>query len=479
MKRREFLRLATGTMAAMAMPGCRSLGRVGQGNTRPNLIILLADDMGYADPGCFGGKAVETPNIDALARGGKKFTQFYSASAVCTPTRASVLTGRYPLRFGIRRHFGDDEAHLPQSAMTLPRLLQKAGYATAHVGKWHLGGLHLKHVRNRSSSIPGPHEHGFEHYLCQNEEQPLRGKMGKERMLYRKGGTCMIRDEERVLPDDPYYNEHLTDIIGTDTIRSIEKYHKRGRPFFLNVWWLTPHTPYEPAPEPHWSQTSQSGISHDQHCFRSMVARMDYQIGKIVAKLEELNIRENTFILFTSDNGGAYEADVGDFKGGKTDLHEGGIRVPMISNWPGRIPAGTTSGELTHTNDILPTFCASANVHLSEDVKLDGVNLLPHIAEGTPPPDRGTVFWQMNLYRHLQRHYPKPRPYATEIARRGKWKLLAKNGEPVELFDIESDPRELNNLLSQKPDVAERLSKELQAWLSEPRVSPYLDGRTL
>jgi arylsulfatase A-like enzyme len=303
--------------------------------------------------------------------------------------------------------------------------------------------------------------------------------MGKERSLYRKGGTCLIRDEERVLPDDPYYNEYLTDIIGADVIRSIEKYHEQGRPFFLNVWWLTPHTPYEPAPEPHWSQTNQPDISHDQHCFRSMVARMDYQIGKIIAKLEELNIHENTFILFTSDNGGAYEADVGGFKGGKTDLHEGGIRVPMIANWPGRIPADTTSNELGHTNDILPTFCAAANVHLPENVKLDGINLLPHMVSGASPPDRGTVFWHMNLYRHLQRHYPKPKPYATEIARRGKWKLLANKGVPVELFDIESDPREQNNMLSQKPDRAEQLKKELQAWLSEPRLSPYLDDRAL
>jgi arylsulfatase A len=477
MNRRDFLWCTAEAMAAMAMPGCSSLRRAGQVNDRPNFIMLLADDMGYADPGCFGGKAVKTPNIDALAQGGRKFTQFYSASAVCTPTRASVLTGRYPLRFGIRRHFNDDEAHLPRSAVTLSKLLREAGYATAHIGKWHLGGLHLQHIRNRSASIPGPHEHGFDHYLCQNEEQPLRGKMGKERTLYRKGGTCLIRDEERVSPDDPYYNEYLTDIIGAETIRLIEEYHKQGQPFFLNVWWLAPHTPYEPAPEPHWSDTNQSDISHDQHCFRSMVARLDYQIGRIVAKLEDLNIRENTFILFTSDNGGAYEADVGGFKGGKTDLHEGGIRVPMVANWPARIPADTTSDMLTHTNDILPTFCSAANVHLPENVRLDGINLLPHMADGTSPPDRETLFWQVDLYRHLQRHYPKPKPYATEVARRGKWKLLANNGKPVELFDIQFDPVEANNLISEKPDVADQLSEELRAWLSEPRLSPYVKSK--
>lgn len=156
MNRREFLWCTTGAMAGIMIPGCSSFRRANQSNTRPNFIILLTDDMGHADPGCFGGKAIKTPNIDALAKSCKKFTQFYSASAVCTPTRASVLTGRYPLRFGIRRHFSVDEAHLPKSAVTLPKLLRKAGYATARIGKWHLGGLHLNHISNRSASIPGP-----------------------------------------------------------------------------------------------------------------------------------------------------------------------------------------------------------------------------------------------------------------------------------------------------------------------------------
>ena len=437
------------------------------------MIILLADDMGYADPGCFGGKAVKTPNIDALAKGGRKFTQFYSASAVCSPTRASILTGRYPLRFDIRKHFDDGEKHLPQSAVTLPKLLKKSGYVTAHVGKWHLGGLNLGHIHNRSGSIPGPHEHGFDHYLCQNEEQPLRGKLGKERMLYRKGGTCLIRNEKEVSHDDPFYNQYLTDIIGNETINLIEKYHKQETPFFLNVWWLTPHAPYEPAPEPHWSENSCDDISYDQHCFRSMVARLDYQIGFIIKKLEELKIRDNTFILFVSDNGGAYEANIGNLKGGKTDLHEGGIRVPMIVNWPSRIAGGTNSDMLSHTNDILPTFCAAAKARLPENIELDGIDLLPHMIKGSESSERKTVFWQIDLYRHMQRHYPKPKPYATEIARHGKWKLLANKGKPVELFDIESDPIEANNLLSKKPDVVKRLTRELHVWLSEPRLSPF------
>jgi N-acetylgalactosamine-6-sulfatase len=473
MNRRDFLMRAAGAMAAATLAPGRAPGQSRQSSAKPNLIMFLADDMGYADPGCFGGRAVPTPNIDALATDGMRFTRFYSGSAVCTPTRASVLTGRYPLRFGIRKHFSDDEAHLPRGVTTLPALLQSAGYATAHIGKWHLGGLHLKHIRDRAASIPGPHEHGFDHYLCQNEEQPLRGEMGRERTLYRRGGTCLIRDEKRVGPDDPYYDGYLTDIIGAETIRLIDRFHRESKPFFLNVWWLTPHTPYEPAPEPQWSGTAATGISDDQHRFRSMVARLDYQIGKILARLDDLKIRDNTFILFPSDNGGAYEANIGPFKGGKTDLHEGGIRVPMIATWPAKIPAGTQSHALTHTNDIMPTFCVAAGAPLATSARCDGVNLLPHMTQREPAPERDTVFWQMDLYKHLQRHYPKPKPYSTEVARRGKWKLLALDGEPTELFDLEADPLEKTNLLERHPDIVNKLRAELTAWLAEPRLSRY------
>jgi len=442
----------------------------------PNFVLLLADDMGYADPACFGGKAVATPNLDRLAAEGMRFTRFYAGSAVCTPTRVSVLTGRYPLRFDVRRHFPDDESHLPEAAVTLPELLRGAGYATAHVGKWHLGGLHQKHFRDRARSIPGPHQHGFDRYLCQNEEQPRRGKMGRERTLYRRGGTCLVRDDANVGPDDPYYPRHFTDVNGDEAVRLVDELAAGIKPFFLNVWWLVPHKPYEPAPEPFWSRTAAEGISDDQHRFRSTVAHMDHKVGRILAKLDELGLRDDTLVLFTSDNGGAYEADVGPFKGGKTDLHEGGIRVPMIASWPGRIPAGTTSRVLAHTNDVLPTFCAAAGVNLPADARVDGLSLLPILTGKRTTLDRGTLFWQLDLYRHLQRHYPKPKPYATEVARRGRWKLLAFDGRPVELFDVESDPGETTNLLDQRPQVAAELESELQAFLAAPRDRSGLPG---
>jgi len=438
---------------------------------KPNIILLLADDLGYADLSCFGSKAVKTPHLDALAAAGVKLTQFYAASAVCTPTRASILTGRYPLRFDIRQHFNDDEAHLPRGVVTLPKLLKEAGYATAHIGKWHLGGLRQKHFGNRTATIPGPHEHGFDHYLCQVEEQPLRGELGRKRRLYRDGGTCLVRDEKNVTESDPYYRAHFTDIIGDEAVRLVEEFHKQGRPFFLNVWWLVPHMPYEPTPEPYWSRYADRGISEDQHCFRSMVAHMDGKIGQLLAKLEQLGLRENTLIVFTSDNGGAYESDIGPLKGGKTDLHEGGIRVPMIACWPGRIPAARSSDAVGNTVDLLPTFCAAAGVRVPADAQVDGINLLPCLTGSGAAIERGLLFWQLDLYRQLQRHYPKPKPYATEAVRRGKWKLLAKDGQPLELFDIEADVSEKQDLLESQPKLAAELAAEVKARLAEPRKS--------
>ena len=440
---------------------------------RPNIILLLADDLGYGDLSCFGSPAVKTPNIDRLATEGLRCNRFYAGSAVCSPTRASVLTGRYPLRFGITKHFNDRNQWLPESATTVAELLKDAGYNTAHVGKWHLGGLHVDEMGTRMTNQPGPRQHGFDFYQTQVEQQPIRSKMGRERTLFRKGGTVLLRNDQRISDDDPYYPKHFTDANGDFAVEMIEKFSAQEKPFFINMWWLVPHKPYEPAPEPHWSATTADDISDDQHRFRSMVQHMDAKVGEILKKLDELKIADNTLVLFTSDNGAAYEGFIHDLKGGKTDLHDGGIRVPMLARWPAAIPAGQTSEAFGHTNDLLPTFCDAAGVELSSKLPIDGLSLLPHLKGGDPPSDeaRATVFWQLNLYKKLQRHYPKPKPFATEVARRGKWKLLALGGKPVELFDIEADPNEKQNVMADHPDLVTSMSAEITQWLSEPRTT--------
>ena len=441
--------------------------------TRPNIILLLADDLGHGDLSCFGSPAVKTPHLDRLAAEGMKFTHFHAASAVCTPTRAAILTGRYPLRYGITKHFNDVDRWLPERATTVAELLQEAGYATAHVGKWHLGGLHVDENGHRLEDQPGPRQHGFDFYQTQIEQQPIRGKMGGNKTLFRQGGTVLLRNDQHVPKSDPYFTKHLTDANGDFSLEMIETFAAEKKPFFLNLWWLVPHKPYEPAPEPHWSATAAEGISDDQHRFRSMVQHMDAKVGDILAKLDELGISDNTLIVFTSDNGAAFEGYIGDLKGGKTDLHDGGLRVPMIARWPGKISAGKVTDAFGHSNDLLPTFCAAAGVELPSELPLDGKSLLPHLT-GAPGPtmdERGTVFWQLDLYKGLQRHYPKPKPYATEVVRRGNWKLLALGGNPVELFDILADPNEVTSLLDQHPDIAESMTQELNAWLAEERMT--------
>ncbi len=439
---------------------------------RPNIILLLADDLGHGDLSSFGSPAVKTPNLDRLAVEGMKFTSFYSASAVCSPTRASVLTGRYPLRFGITKHFNDVDLWLPETSTTVAELLRGAGYTTIHVGKWHLGGLHVDAEGRRLTGQPGPRQHGFDFYQTQIEQQPLRGKMGSGRTLFREGGTVLLRNDERVLSDDPFYAKHFTDANGDFAVQMIEEHANSEKPFFLNLWWVVPHKPYEPAPEPHWSETDAEGISDDQHRFRSMMQHMDAKVGGVLDTLDRLGIAENTLVLFTSDNGAAYEGYIGELKGGKTDLHEGGVRVPMIARWPGKIAAGRETAVMGHSTDLLPTFVDAAGTEIPGDLSLDGLSLLPHLVGGPPPSDeqRGTVFWQMDLYRHLQRHYPKPEPFATEVVRRGNWKLLALNGEPVELYDVGEDPNEQSDRLARHPELAASMESELKAWLAEERV---------
>ena len=464
--RRRFLSCLAGSAAFLSTSGCLRQKRT----NKPNIIFILADDLGFGDLGCYGSRAIQTPHLDDLAASGMRFTQFYAASAVCTPTRASCLTGRYPLRFNITGHFRTNlleyrDEHLPLKAVTLPKLLKKAGYATAHVGKWHLGGLSKEHLNNRAKGVPGPHQHGFDHFLCMYEDQNRQDLLQKRRM-YRDGGRFLVRNDQPL----PSIGRHWTDYKIDESLLLIEKFHKEGRPFFLNLWYDAPHTPYEPAPDPYLNRY-KSRAKGDDLLYRSMVTHLDAGVGRIRAKLNELGIEKDTLIIFTSDNGPSFEGSPGSWKGGKADLHEGGIREPMIAFWPGKIPKGVVSDELVHTNDLLPTFCAAVDHQLPQDLQVDGLNILPHLIDEKPLGERGTLFWQLDLYKWYPQPGDKPLPYATEVARRGPWKLLASNGRPVELFHLEDDPYERRNLLDVWLDVAKELATELQAWLKEPRMS--------
>jgi arylsulfatase A len=435
----------------------------------PNIIMLLVDDMGYGDLTCYGGQAVSTPNIDQLAQMGARYTRFYAASAVCTPSRAAILTGRFPIRFGITKHFADDGHHLPGDTLTLATLLKNAGYATAHVGKWHLGGLRdqdiAERIEGRLDADPGPLQFGFQHALTAIEGPP-RAQLVAERRLYRDGGQYLVRND-RPAPVD---REHWETIKVNEAIALMEGWAGEDRPFFLNLWFDAPHTPYEPAPEPHMARATVTGATGDQLYFRSMMSHLDSEIGRLTAYLKARGMFDDTLIIFTSDNGAAWEGEVGPFKGGKTDLHEGGLRVPFFAVWPGRIPQNAVSFQRGHHVDLLPSICEAAGVPL-EGLALDGVSLMRDLT-GRGSVIRGVLFWQMDLYGVMQRHYPKPKPFATACVSEGPYKLLVNDRlEAIELFHLENDPREERNLLGTHGETAQALLAHVKNILAEPRSS--------
>ncbi len=446
------LLLATAGCAASLAPGAER--REGP----PNIIILLADDLGYGDLSGYGSSTIHTPNLDRLASEGMRFTRFYTGSAVCSPSRAALLTGRFPLRYNIRRHFNDEEEHLPEAARTLPEVLHEAGYTTAHIGKWHLGGLRPQDYEARRAgrpANPGPLQHGFDDYLTSIEAAPIRPMLIEERKLYREGGRYMVRNDERA-PENP---GHWTEIKIDAAIEHLETWAGSGQQFFLNLWFDVPHTPYEPAPGPHLSRYRALGAEGDQLLFRSMVSHLDAQIGRLIERLKQLGLYENTLILFTSDNGPAFQGSPGPFRGGKTDLHEGGTRVPFFAVWPGRIPAGSQSFAVMQMVDLLPTLAAAAGVDPGVS-GLDGVNRLP-VLRGQAPAEHPDLLWQMDLYTQFQNQGPKPAPNATTSVVRWPWKMLADSTggdlHPTELFNLEQDHRELYNLLGRHPDLERTL----------------------
>lgn len=433
---------------------------------KPNVIILLADDLGYGDLSCYGSQSIETPHIDSLAREGMRFTRFYSGSAVCSPSRACLLTGKYPLRYDIRGHFTDNQEHLPESSITLPELLKADGYRTAHIGKWHLGGLRPKDYEARTKgekANPGPLQHGFDHSLTSIEGAPIRPQLITDRKLYREGGKYMVRNDKRAEETD----RHWTEIKVDEAISLIDGHTETTDPFFINLWFDVPHTPYEPAPEPHLSKYKKLGATGDQLYFRSMVSHLDANIGRLVSHLKDKGIFDNTIILFASDNGPAFQGSPGPFKGGKTDLHEGGIRVPMFAVWKGKIPENSYSFNTVHMADFLPTISNAVDIDISE-LGLDGKNILPKLTDNTYS-QRDALFWQMDLYRHYQNQGPKPKPYATSVVIDGKWKLLADSLGPTELFDLEADHRELYNLLGEQPEREKELYQKLIDFLLAER----------
>ncbi|MCK9410812.1 MAG: sulfatase-like hydrolase/transferase [Prolixibacteraceae bacterium] len=435
-----------------------------------NIIILLADDLGYGDVGCYGSPAIETPNIDMLAKEGMKFTRFYAGSAVCSPSRASILTGKFPLRMNLRSALlSENNTHLSTKAVIIPEILRTKGYYTALIGKWHLGGLTNSNIDNREkgqiAELPGPLQHGFNHYLATIEGEPPRRKLILNKTMYAESGKYLISDDRRIPPNNKQWDEIKVD----EAIAVIDKSTQMKRSFFIDLCFDAPHTPYEAAPEPHYSKYKQMGIEGDQLYFRSRVSHLDAMIGKVYAALNERNLLETTLIILTSDNGSISEGSSGPFKGAKTDLHEGGLRVPFIVVWKGHISAGVTNASIGHHVDILPTICEISKTDTS-GLSLDGISLLKSF-QNNFVRRKEVLLFQMDKYSDYQGHGVRPFPQTTLVAMKDNWKLSADSMTKKELFNLNSDFQEDFNLLGKHPEIENELYKEIVKFWNAPRLN--------
>jgi arylsulfatase A-like enzyme len=432
--RRTWMRRASLAGLALAS-GARTL--FGQSPAaRPNIVFILADDLGYADVGCYGRPDLATPNIDRLAASGVRFLQAYANSAVCTATRVALITGRYQYRLPIGLEeplpVRDASVGLPPATPTLPSLLRKAGYATTLVGKWHLGKL----------PAFGPLQSGYEHFY---------GFRSGALDYYSHHGTDQNDD---LWDDDAAIHQvgYLTDLLGDRSVNLINGYAKSGRPFFMSLHFNAPHWPWEaPGDEAESDRIKTTNLQHydggTQKTYQRMIERMDLQIGRVLGALESNAQLDNTIVIFTSDNGGERFADTWPFVGRKTELLEGGLRIPSIVAWPSRLPAGKTTQQVAISMDWLPTLLAAAGAATDPASPPDGINLLPHLMNPASTVPR-TLFWRFKAN-------------AQRAARIGDDKFL-KILDNTFLFNVVDDPMERANLKERRADVYARIEA---AWL--------------
>ncbi len=475
-RRRDILKalgFGAATMAGFEIFTQRSLSFVlGQAKDlrkeKTNIILINVDDLGWTDLSCYGSRYYETPNIDRLAAQGMRFTDAYASCAVCSPTRASIMTGRYPARIGITDwiHHLDREAHtaigkgrnpteyvvnkdrpllcppnpywMELDEMTIAEVIKPAEYVSCHIGKWHLG-----------------------HFLWFPDKQGFDINIG----------GCEIGQPPTYF--DPYYQnarrssiptlpprkqgEYLTDREADEAVRFIVE--NKDRPFFLHMCPYAVHTPLEAKKELIVKYEKKKPTNHKNPVYAAMIESVDQLVGKIMHALDRMNLTDRTFILFTSDNGGLqdYSTDNAPLRSGKGYPYEGGIRVPLIIRWPKKISPGSRCDIPVSSVDFFPTMCEVADVGLPKDRVIDGESLLPLLTQ-TGSLKREAIYW----------HFPHYRgdvvPYS--IVRKGDWKLIKRyEGKTFELFNLKNDVGETNDLSEHMSEKVEELEAMLSAWL--------------
>jgi len=401
--------------------------------TRPNIIYIMADDMGYADLSCYGRKDYQTPNLDRLASQGIKFINAYAAAPVCTPTRVAFFTGRYPARLSVGLYEPLAEGHkdsllgLTPETPSIAGLLKKAGYETYLVGKWHLGYL----------PAFSPMANGFDYFFG-----------------FHAGATDYISHVDQVGKPDLYENDepikkegYITDLFMEKATEIISKSHQK--PFFLAITFNAPHWPWQgPGDKPYVSNWREGGSAA---IYAAMMKSLDDAVGKIVRTIDDLKLSNNTVIIFTSDNGGEQYSDNGIYKDGKMSLHEGGIREPAFVRWPGKIKENSITNQVVTTMDWSATILSIANAAADPKFPLDGIDIMP-IMTGKKKETERTLYWRI-----FQRNQHK-------AMRDGKWKYFQDEKGNEYLFDLSADPKEDNNLKDQQPGIFNKLKDQYSEW---------------
>ncbi len=430
-----------------------------------SIVLFLIDDLGWRDVGCNGSRYYKTPNIDRLASEGVRFTDAYAACAVCSPTRAAILTGKYPARLLLtdwlpsgrwnpkaKLREGRFLRGLPLEEVTLAEALRQAGYRTGSIGKWHLG----------SEPFSLPEHHGFDINTAGN----AHGAPGNYFFPYDGDWaipTTGLRAGWNVLPDGKP-GEYLTDRLTDEAVRFIRE--NRGRPFFLYFPHYGVHTPLQAKKE---MIARYEAIPEDQRqgkpVYAAMVESIDESVGRVMAALKELGLEQSTLVIFTSDNGGFYNATSNaPLRANKGAYYEGGIRVPLIIRWPGADKPGLVVSEPVISTDLYPTCLAAASQPLRPNQHLDGLNLLP-LLRGEGSLGRRALFWH---YPHYNDH---PSSVPSSVIRKGPWKLIQTfEPEGVELYNLAEDLSEVRNLAPEQPALAAELRRELDAWRCEVRA---------
>lgn len=400
---------------------------------KPNIVILYADDMGYGQPSCYGGKLAPTPNIDSLAAQGVLFTQGYASGCVCSPSRVGLLTGRYQARTGQDNLISEAPSRfLLKSEVLLPELLKQAGYATGIFGKWHLG--HTEGYR--------PIDRGFDEFFG-----PYTNK-GEVEHYYRN--TEII---PKPAVDSP--------ALAAEAVRFITAH--RDEPFFVYLPFTAVHAPIEASPA--WLETFSEIKNPNQRVYAAMCAELDAAIGTVMNALREHGLEENTLVIFTSDNGGAaFFAENGPFRGAKWSLLEGGIHEPFIIQWKARVAPGRTLDIPVSQLDLFPTALAAANVAAPASLAIDGVSLLPLLANGKTTLPRDTLFWR----------------YGAQFAiRQGDWKLVkSEQDEPVALYNLAADPGETSDLSGAEPERTKAMLVRWEQWNATMQPPRWEDPRS-